>query len=172
MPLLRCLAGAALALGASCAFAQIEAGAKADRAAAFARLDRNGDGVLSRREAGADPEIAKRFERFDENADKLLSADEFDRAKSDQEQQYLFDASLTARVKAALLLEPGLPSAAIAVETSDGIVALNGTVELVEQVARAGRTAARVGGVRSVHNDLRVRRADSRGREGFADARR
>lgn len=171
MAMLRCLAGAALALVATGAFAQLETGAKADHAAAFAQLDRNGDGILSRREAAADPEIAKRFERFDGNADKLLSAEEFDRAKFDQEQQYLVDASITARVKAAFLMEAGLQTGAISVETNDGLVVLTGMLERPDQVAQAGRVAARIGGVRSIHNDLRARAGDARNRAGLAAAR-
>lgn len=171
MAMPRCLVGAALALVATGAFSQIETGARADRSAAFARLDRNGDGILSRREASADPEIAKRFERFDGDADKLLSTEEFDRAKADQEQQYLADASLTARVKAALLVDAGLPSGAISVETTDAVVMLTGVLDRPDQVAQAGRVAARIGGVRSVHNDLRARAGDARNRAGLSAAR-
>jgi Ca2+-binding EF-hand superfamily protein len=51
-----------------------------DRAAieaAFAKVDANNDGKLSRDEAAAFPEFAPRFDALDRNKDGLLSLDEF-----------------------------------------------------------------------------------------------
>ena len=150
-------------LSAGSVFAESEASVPLpdERNAAFERVDRNHDGWISRREAAGDKEIEKRFERFDANKDKLLSPEEFQRAKQDQDQQFLADAAVTAKVKSALLLERDVPSTAISVDTSDGLVQLSGVVPRPDQVALAGRVAARVSGVKTVQNDLKVKRDGS-----------
>src|ERR1051326_5978876 len=76
----------------------------------FAALDRNKDGYLSKLEAAGDREVAKRFAAFDLDGDGRLSESEFILAKEDNDRRVLRDAALTARVKAALLAEQGIPS--------------------------------------------------------------
>ena len=88
--------------------------------AGFAALDRNADGYLSRLEVAADREIAKRFSHFDRDNDRRLSAEEYRAAREDSERRASVDAALTARVKAALTAERGIPASAIAVETYEG----------------------------------------------------
>ena len=75
---------AAITLACNIASAQMVAPApKAgtpDRAAieaAFARVDANGDGKLSKEETGRLPAIADRFVELDKNKDGFLSLDEF-----------------------------------------------------------------------------------------------
>jgi osmotically-inducible protein OsmY len=123
----------------------------------FAALDRNGDGFLSRVEALADPEISKRFAQFDTNGDRRLSHGEYLSAREHNLRRAHRDAALTARVKAALSTEPGIPSAEIAVETYEGRVQLSGFVPLADMASRAGRVTAGVSGVRSVHNNIAVK---------------
>ena len=69
------------------------------------------------------------------------------------------DSALTARVKAALINEPGVKSTAINVETFRGTVSLSGFVDSEEQAQMAVVAAQKVGGVRSVKNDMRVKSA-------------
>jgi hypothetical protein len=151
-------------LATGVALAENEAGVpqSSDRNAAFERLDRNQDGLISRREAASDREIEKRFARFDANKDKLLSPAEFQQAKQEQEQRFLADASVTTKVKSALLLEKGVPSTAISVTTSDGVVQLSGSLPRPEQIALAGRVTSRVSGVKTVQNELKVTREGGR----------
>lgn len=125
--------------------------------AAFAALDKNGDGYLSRAEAKADREIAKRFDRFDANKDARLSEEEWRRAADDYQKQVLADTGITTKVKAQLLAAKGIPSMSISVTTYEGRVQLSGFVESGEQVSRAGRIAAGVSGVKSVQNNLAVK---------------
>lgn len=67
------------------------------------------------------------------------------------------DATITAKVKGALIAEPDLPGVAIDVDTSAKVVTLNGSVASAEQRERAERTAKGVGGVVSVKNNLLVK---------------
>ena len=146
-------------LGSLPAFAESDPGAASidNDNSGFQRLDRNRDGWISRREAAVDREIEKRFARFDVNKDNLLSLEEFQRARQDQQLQFLADMAVTSKVKSALLLERGIHSTAISVDTSDGLVQLSGVQPRPDQVALAGRTAAKVSGVKTVQNDLKVR---------------
>ena len=127
------------------------------RAAEFARLDRNGDGHVTRIEALADPEIHKRFAQFDANKDRQLSLAEYLSAREDMDKRVQADAALTARVKAALLAERNIPWKTISVETYEGAVQLSGFVPAPDIVSRAGRVTAGISGVRTVHNNILVR---------------
>ncbi len=71
--------------------------------------------------------------------------------------QYIDDKFISAKVKAALVEDPGVKALEIKVETFEGIVQLSGFVDNPEQVIRAGDLARGVKGVRSVKNDLIVR---------------
>lgn len=147
------LAGFAAALAAGRALAQDGLPPRAD----FLALDRNRDGAVSKVEALGDREIHKRFDEFDTDRDARLTESEFVLAREDQQRQALRDATITARVKAALIAEPGLPSLSIAVETYEGRVHLSGYVAAPDLVSRVGRLTASVSGVRSVDNNIAVR---------------
>jgi len=130
----------------------------------FTALDRNGDGYLTRIEAAAAPEIAKRFAQFDSDKDRRLSQTEYLAAREDNDRRALRDAALTARVKAALTAERGIPSTAtISIETYEGQVQLSGFVPAADMASRAGRVTAAVSGVRSVHNNLVVKQSQPGG---------
>lgn len=122
----------------------------------FLQLDRNGDGGVSRVEALANREIHKRFGEFDTNKDGLLSEQEYVLAMEDNQRRALRDAAITARVKAALLAERGIPSLSISVDTYEGRVHLKGYVSAPELVSKAGRVTASVSGVRTVDNNITV----------------
>ncbi|MSQ54020.1 MAG: BON domain-containing protein [Betaproteobacteria bacterium] len=124
---------------------------------AFRLLDKNGDGFLSRKEAEAEPELGRNFAAADANRDGKLSEDEYIKAMQARDKQYVDDATITTRIKAALLKEKGMPSTQISVETHKGRVQLSGFVDSAGVVSRAGRIAAGTPGVRSVQNSLAVK---------------
>ena len=68
------------------------------------------------------------------------------------------DAALTAKVKSALIAEPGLKALAIDVDTSGGVITLNGTVNNDDNRNKAVQLAQRVEGVKSVRDNLVVSR--------------
>jgi hyperosmotically inducible protein len=67
------------------------------------------------------------------------------------------DTALTAKVKAALITEPGLKAMPIDVSTKDAVVTLSGTVASAEERAKAVQLAENVNGVRSVVDNLTLR---------------
>jgi hyperosmotically inducible protein len=71
--------------------------------------------------------------------------------------EYVDDATITSKVKAALLGDSGLKSFDIGVETYKDVVQLSGFVNSDQVKARAGDVAAGVSGVRSVRNNLVVK---------------
>jgi osmotically-inducible protein OsmY len=127
------------------------------RAAEFAALDRNRDGYVTRIEALADQEIYKRFVQFDTDKDRQLSLAEYLAAREDNDKRAQHDAALTARVKAALIAQRGIPSRSISVDSYEGRVHLSGFVPSPDMASRAGRVTAGVSGVRTVHNNIVVK---------------
>jgi len=148
---------AILALLAAGALQAPAAEAKDQKNQAFAALDKNGDGSLSREEAAAEKELAKRFAKFDANKDGKLSEEEYLKAMQENDKRVLADSAITTKVKAELLVTKGIPSTAISVETYEGRVQLSGFVDKKEQVAAAGKVAAAVSGVHAVQNDLKLK---------------
>jgi hyperosmotically inducible periplasmic protein len=69
------------------------------------------------------------------------------------------DSAITASVKAKLAAEKISTVTRIDVDTNQGVVALNGTVQSAEMRARAEQLARDVKGVRDVINNLRVQAA-------------
>lgn len=68
--------------------------------------------------------------------------------------EVITDASITTKVRAALLAEKDLNSFEIKAETFNGVVQLSGFVDSQWQIDRAGQVAASVNGVKQVKNDL------------------
>jgi len=66
------------------------------------------------------------------------------------------DATITARVKTALLNDPDVGGLAINVDTSLGVVTMSGVVKSPTEEQRAVAVARRVGGVRDVRSTLQV----------------
>jgi len=64
------------------------------------------------------------------------------------------DTTLTAKVKTALVAEPGLKSMPIDVTTKDSVVTLSGSVESSADRAKALQVAGNVEGVKSVVDNL------------------
>jgi Predicted periplasmic or secreted lipoprotein len=78
-------------------------------------------------------------------------------AKHEGTGEYVDDTVITAKVKAAILEEPGLKSAEINVETFKGVVQLSGFVSSPASVNKAAEIARGVRGVKSVRDDMRVK---------------
>jgi hyperosmotically inducible protein len=149
----RFVIAAAAALLATAAWAQKSPSGNAS----FDSLDKNRDGYLSSAEVAGDKELAKRFAKFDANKDHRWNVDEYIKANKDNDERILADSAVTTKVKSALLLEKGIPSTAISVETYEGRVQLSGFVDNAGIKAKAGTVAAHVSGVKAVDNKLAVK---------------
>ncbi len=71
--------------------------------------------------------------------------------------EYIDDAVITTKVKAAVLNEPTLKSMEINVETFKGIVQLSGFVSSQSDINKAVEITRSIKGVSSVKNDMRVK---------------
>ena len=149
----RKLAIALVALFASAAWAQKSPSGNAG----FDGLDKNRDGFLSKEEIAGDKEMEKRFARFDGNKDGRWTLDDYIKAHKDNDARITNDTAITTKVKSALLLEKGIPSTSISVETYEGRVQLSGFVDKADIKDKAGKVAAGVSGVKAVENKLAVK---------------
>jgi osmotically-inducible protein OsmY len=73
--------------------------------------------------------------------------------------QYIDDAAITAKVKAALLADKELKSTQVSVDTTQGTVHLKGSVDTKNQESQAVRDANQVAGVKSVDDLLQINSA-------------
>ncbi len=78
-------------------------------------------------------------------------------AKQEGMGEYVDDSVITTKVKAAIFNDSSLKSAEINVETFKGAVQLSGFVSSQSNMVRAVDVANRVGGVKSVKNDMRLK---------------
>jgi hyperosmotically inducible protein len=69
---------------------------------------------------------------------------------------YASDAAITAEVKAKFLVEKGLDSLDVKVETKQGVVTLRGQVVKKSQAKLAEKVARAIKGVRGVKNKISV----------------
>ncbi|MEO8164658.1 MAG: BON domain-containing protein [Betaproteobacteria bacterium] len=67
------------------------------------------------------------------------------------------DAAITAKVKTAMIAEPGLKALQIDVDTTNGVVTLSGSVDSPQNLERATQVAQGVDGVKSVDNKLNLK---------------
>lgn len=72
--------------------------------------------------------------------------------------EYIDDRALTAKVKTALIRDDEVQARDINVDTFKGTVQLTGFVDSRDDVRRAEEIAEGVEGVRTVQNDLRLKR--------------
>lgn len=70
--------------------------------------------------------------------------------------QYIDDAVITAKVKAAILDRPTLKLLEIKVDTFKGVVTLSGIVRSQSTIDEAADVARRIAGVKSVRNTMRL----------------
>ncbi len=71
--------------------------------------------------------------------------------------EYVDDAVVTTKIRAAIVAEKNLSNFDIGVETIDGVTTLTGAVDTDEQKQAAERVTKEVEGVRRVNNDLKVK---------------
>ena len=77
---------------------------------------------------------------------------------AEQVNQTATDASITAAVKMKMADDPNVSASDINVDTADGRVTLNGTVQNSSEADKAVNLAKSVDGVKSVKSNLVVRR--------------
>ena len=97
-------------------------------------------------------------QKVDRAADKIAAATDNAMNKT---AAVMDDSAITAKVKAALIAEPGLRSMQIDVDTKDAVVTLTGTVATEPAKERAKEVAATVAGVRSVNDNLVTKASQS-----------
>lgn len=107
-----------------------------------------------------DRAVDKTGEQVSQAANK--AEDKIDQAKSTMSDKassagsVVADAAITAKVKSALIAEPGLKSTGIDVVTEKGVVSLFGTTGSNANRERASQVAANVEGVKAVENNLAI----------------
>jgi osmotically-inducible protein OsmY len=75
--------------------------------------------------------------------------------------EFTDDAALTAKVKTAIATDAGArTAAAVNVETYRGVIQLTGFVDSEDQASKAVTAAKKVSGVRSVKNDIRIKKGN------------
>ena len=73
--------------------------------------------------------------------------------------EFTDDAALTAKVKSQIATDAGArTAAAVNVDAYRGVVQLTGFVDSDEQASRVVTAAKKVSGVRSVKNDIRIKK--------------
>jgi hyperosmotically inducible protein len=75
--------------------------------------------------------------------------------------QNVDDATITASVKSTLVADKAANLTRVDVDTTLGVVSLNGVVESPDQKSRAEQLASRVDGVRKVVNNLQIQKRSS-----------
>jgi osmotically-inducible protein OsmY len=71
--------------------------------------------------------------------------------------EYVDDATISTKVRAAILQDPNVKISEIKVTTYRGTTQLSGFVDNQQMIARASEIAKGVNGVKSVKNDLMVK---------------
>jgi len=100
----------------------------------------------------------QRLDRTTERAgEKMDQAAADAKLKAGQAKDTVDDAAITAKVKTAMIAEPGLKAMKINVDTAHGVVTLTGTVETPQSLERATQVAQSVDGVKSVDNRLNLK---------------
>jgi hyperosmotically inducible protein len=77
-------------------------------------------------------------------------------SSTDTAGQYLDDATITAKVKAAFAEDKWVKGRVISVRTDNRVVDLTGTVNSKDESDRATELATKVPSVRAVHNNLTI----------------
>jgi hyperosmotically inducible protein len=127
----------------------------------FKTLDIDNNGYLSYAEASKEKFFVDGFSKADKNKNNNLSYDEYAAYKSEMQskesKRVIRDSAITSKIKSKFLIEIGIKSYKVSVETKDGIVVLSGFVESESIKSHAEKVAANVGGVKSVINKLVVK---------------
>lgn len=128
-------------------------------------------GLAGCEQEGPAEKAGQKIDRAVENAEQKI-----DQAKDQAEQkieavqesavdktqtagEYVDDSTITTKVKAAILTDPLLNPSQINVTTNQGVVTLIGTVNSESMVVRAAEVANTQKGVKSVQNELIVKKS-------------
>jgi len=102
--------------------------------------------------------VGRKIDQAQENAsEKMDQATAQVKEQAEYAGDKIDDATITAKVKTALIGEPGLKSLQINVDTANGVVTLSGTVDSSSSVDRVTRVVMAVQGVKLVDNRLSVK---------------
>jgi osmotically-inducible protein OsmY len=71
--------------------------------------------------------------------------------------EYIDDAVITTKVKAALAADPDVKATEVKVKTYKGVVQLSGFVSSADAARKAVEIARKVEGVREVKNDMEIK---------------
>lgn len=71
--------------------------------------------------------------------------------------EYIDDAAITAKIKAAFVRDKDVKATEVKVDTFKGKVQLSGFADSRSQIERAAQVASKVPGVKSVQNDIRLK---------------
>lgn len=118
-------------------------------------------GLVACDNPGPAEKAGKKVDQVTENVSNSVSnaADKADQAMTKQANaagQVIDDATITTKVKSALLNEPGMQSMNISVVTEKGMVTLSGKADTQAKIDKAIKLADAVEGVQSVKNKLVV----------------
>ena len=118
-------------------------------------------GLVACDKPGTAESAGKKIDQATESASAAISntADKADQALTKQKEvasRVLDDTEITAKVKTALLNEPGFQSMKITVVTKKGVVVLTGSVDSQEKKDRASKLVDSIEGVNSVSNKLAI----------------
>lgn len=118
-------------------------------------------GLVACDNSGPAEKAGKKIDQATENVTTSVSnaADKADQTITKQANiagQAIDDTTITAKVKSALLNEPGMQSMKITVDTEKGIVTLSGSADSQAKIDKAIKLAGAVDGVQSVKSKLVV----------------
>jgi osmotically-inducible protein OsmY len=108
-------------------------------------------GLVACDKPGPAETAGKKIDQTVDEADKKLSD------TADKVSVVIDDATITAKVKAAILAESGLKTLQIDVDTVKGVVTLSGSVDSLLSSDKAKALASGVTGVKEVENRLAIK---------------
>jgi osmotically-inducible protein OsmY len=116
-------------------------------------------GLVACDKPGPAETAGKKLDQTADNAGKKISetADKVGDKVSEESAKAgvaIDDTEITAKVKAAILAEPGLKTLQISVETAKGVVTLSGSADTPQSSEKAKNLAGAVSGVKEVINKL------------------
>ncbi len=115
-------------------------------------------GLVACDKPGPAEKAGKAIDQTAENAgDKMEEASKTLGEQSDKIGVALDDTAITAKVKAAIMAEPGLSFLQINVVTTKGVVTLSGSVDSQHSSDRAKEISGAVTGVKGIENQLVVK---------------
>jgi hyperosmotically inducible protein len=100
----------------------------------------------------------QKLDRTTERAEQKMDQAAADmKQKAGEAKDKMADATITAKVKSAMIGQPDLKALQINVDTDNGVVTLTGTVDTPRKLELATRVAQGVEGVKSVDNRLSMK---------------